>query len=89
MEKPTLSIIIATYNRSHLLRHAIQSVLRSTFQDWELLVIGDACTDDSEACVLAFNDARIRFHNLPHNVGEQSGPNNVGTSMARGILSPF
>jgi glycosyltransferase involved in cell wall biosynthesis len=81
---PTVSIITATYNRSSVLRHAISSVLRSTVRDWELLVIGDACTDDSEQVVSSFGDPRIRFVNLERNAGEQSGPNNHGGRLARG-----
>ena len=39
---PTVSVIIATYNRSRVLHHAIESVRRSHFSDWELIVVGDA-----------------------------------------------
>ena len=86
MSKPTpvISIIVATFNRSNILGFAIQSVLRNTFEDWELIVVGDACTDDTAEVVNAFNDARIRFINLEYNIGEQSGPNNVGFQQARG-----
>ncbi len=38
---------MAMYNRGNILRYAVESVIRSTFTDWELLVIGDACTDDT------------------------------------------
>src|SRR5262249_28181342 len=81
---PLVSIITATYNRSNVLQYTIASVLRATFADWELLVVGDACTDDTEEVVSAFHDPRIRFFNLAQNVGEQSGPNNAGCQYARG-----
>ena len=81
---PVVSIITATYNRSNVLAYAIRSVLWSTFPDWELLVIGDACTDDTEEVVASFDDPRIRFFNLERNIGEQSGPNNEGYRHARG-----
>lgn len=86
---PVVSVVIATYNRSNVLRHAIQSVIDSTFAEWELLVIGDHCTDDTAACVAAFNDRRIRFVDLPVNSGDQSGPNNVGVGLARGRYIAF
>ena len=73
-----------TYNRSNVLRYAIESVLAQTVSDWEMIVIGDACTDDTAEVVESFGDGRIRFHNLDQNVGEQSGPNNVGTSIPVG-----
>lgn len=83
-EAPTVSIITATYNASHVLRYAVRSVLESRFQDWELIVVGDHCTDDTEAVVAAFADDRIRFVNLPVNSGQQATPNNHGIAMARG-----
>src|SRR5438552_2111147 len=81
---PIVSIITATYNWSSVLRYAIQSVLWQTCQDFEHLIIGDACTDDSEAVVASFGDARLRWYNLPENSGSQSIPNNQGIEMARG-----
>jgi len=81
---PLVSVIVATYERSNVLRWTIESVRRSSFADWELLVIGDACTDDSAEVVASFQDPRISFTNLAHNFGEQSGPNNVGSRLARG-----
>ena len=79
-----VSVIIATFNWSAALRLAICSVLGQTLQDFEILVVGDACTDDSEAVVEAFGDARIRWLNLAQNAGSQHGPNNAGLDAARG-----
>jgi hypothetical protein len=81
---PLVSVIIATYNYSSVLRCAIQSVLGQTFRDFELLVIGDGSTDDSEGVAASFGDARIRWHNLARNSGYQAAPNNAGLKMARG-----
>lgn len=81
---PLVSVVTATYNRSNVLRLAIESVRWQTFRDWELWVIGDACTDDTAEVVASFADPRIHFFNLPENVGEQSGPNNEGLRRARG-----
>jgi hypothetical protein len=81
---PQVTVVIATYNRSGPLRHAISSVLAQTYRDFELLVVGDACTDDSEAVVRGFADPRVHWHNLPDNCGNQFGPNNHGLAQARG-----
>src|SRR5271166_2413327 len=62
----------------------VVSVILQTFTDWELLVMGDGCTDDSAEVVARFTDPRIRFVNLPERVGDQSGPNNEGARIARG-----
>ena len=68
---PLVSIVIATYNRSQVVAHAIDSVRRSTITDWELIVVGDHCTDDTEAVVAGFADPRITWVNLAQNAGEQ------------------
>ena len=81
---PTVSVIIATYNWSSVLRFAIESALQQTWRDFELLVVGDACTDDSAEVAASFGDPRIRWHNLPENSGNQFGPNNAGIALARG-----
>jgi len=81
---PRISVITATYNRPDVLRWAIESVRAQTFEDYEHVVVGDACTDHTEAVVASFDDPRIRFVNLAVNCGEQSGPNNAGFDLARG-----
>jgi GT2 family glycosyltransferase len=84
-----VSVVLATYNRRDILASAIESVRRQDFDDWELIVVGDCCTDDSADVVAGFGDDRIRFHNLRRNVGEQSGPNNVGVNLARSPILAF
>ncbi|HWW61934.1 MAG TPA: glycosyltransferase, partial [Thermoanaerobaculia bacterium] len=81
---PRVSVIIATWNWSAALRLAIRSVLAQTFDDFELLVIGDGCTDDSAAVVAAAKDPRVSWHNLGERGGSQAGPNNEGIRRARG-----
>ncbi len=83
-EAPLVSVVIATYNWSSVLRCAIASVLAQTYPRLELVVVGDGCTDDSEEVVASFGDERVRWHNLPENSGSQSTPNNVGIELARG-----
>ena len=86
MKIPTITVIIPTFNWSSVLPFSIGSVLRQTFTDFELLVVGDACTDDSEARVSAMGDRRVRWINLTTHTGHQSGPNNAGLREARGHL---
>lgn len=81
---PQVSVVIPTYNYSNVLRCALTSVLWQTFRDFEVLVVGDGCTDDSEQVVASFGDARIRWHNLPANTGNQVQPKNWGMRHARG-----
>jgi glycosyltransferase involved in cell wall biosynthesis len=83
-KSPLVTVIIPTYNWSAVLPYAINSVLRQTMADFELLVIGDGCTDDSETVVSSIRDPRLRWINLPSNTGHQAGPNNRGLAEARG-----
>lgn len=84
MTFPRVTVIIATYNWSTVLPYAIDSVLGQTMRDFELLVVGDGCTDDSEQVVAGIKDPRVRWINLPENTGHQTGPNNRGLQEARG-----
>ena len=84
MQTPSVTIIIATYNLSSALRYTIPSALQQTHDDFEMLVIGDACTDDSGDVVRSFGDRRVQWINLPERAGSQYGPNNAGLERARG-----
>src|SRR5256714_13138994 len=86
---PRVTVIIATYNWSSVLPYSIGSVLRQTFTDFELLVVGDGCTDDSEQVVAAIGDPRVRWINLPANHRQQSAPNNEGLRQARGEIIAY
>jgi len=81
---PQVSIVTATYNWSNVLRCAIESALLQTFDDFEMLVVGDGCTDDSADVVASFRDPRLRWSNLAVNSGSQAAPNNHGAVLARG-----
>ena len=84
-----ISIVIATYNRSNVLRYAIETVLFQSYKNWELIIVGDCCTDDTDEVIGSFQHDRIRFINLEKNIGEQSGPNNHGVSSANGSFIAF
>jgi glycosyltransferase involved in cell wall biosynthesis len=88
-QAPLVTVIIQAYNRSNILGYVIRTVLAQTESDWELLVIGDGCTDDTADVVATFSDPRIRFCNLEPRVGDQSGPNNEGIRQARGRYIAF
>ncbi|HVE73382.1 MAG TPA: glycosyltransferase family 2 protein [Thermoanaerobaculia bacterium] len=85
---PRVTVIIPTYNWSTVLPFSIGSVLAQTFTDFELLVIGDGCTDDSETVVRAIGDPRVQWINIAR-TGHQSGPNNEGLRRARGEIIAY
>jgi glycosyltransferase involved in cell wall biosynthesis len=52
---------MSVYNGEKFLRAAIDSVLKQTLQDWELIVIDDASTDSTLSILASYRDARIRI----------------------------
>ena len=86
---PKVTIIMATYNWSSVLPYSIGSALQQDFGHFELLVVGDGCTDDSAEVVEAIGDPRVRWINLPRNHGHQWAPNNEGLRQARGELIAY
>lgn len=80
---PRVTVVMATYNWSSVLPYSIASALEQSFTDFELLVVGDGCTDDSEQVVRGVGDPRVQWINIPRH-GHQSGPNNEGIRRARG-----
>jgi glycosyltransferase involved in cell wall biosynthesis len=65
------------YNAAPFLRQALDSILGQTYTDFELLLINDGSTDDSEAIIKTYTDARIRYFHQP-NAG-------VAATLNRGI----
>jgi glycosyltransferase involved in cell wall biosynthesis len=86
---PHVTVIIPTYNWATVLPFSIGSVLDQTYRDFELFVIGDGCTDESERIVGGIDDARVHWHNLAVNTAHQSGPNNEGLRRASGEIIAY
>jgi glycosyltransferase involved in cell wall biosynthesis len=81
---PTFSVVVATYDRGAHIRPTLHSVLEQTFRDFELIVVGDGCNDDTMDVVRAVGSAQISTYELPANSGSQSAPNNLGVARSRG-----
>lgn len=90
MKNPTVSVIIPTYNRAHLVGRAIQSVLNQTYQDFEIIVIDDGSTDNTEDIIREFQktDKRIKYIKHEKNKGG-SAARNTGIKAARGEYIAF
>ena len=85
---PEFSVIIPTFNRAHVLPRAIDSVLRQSHGDFELLVVDDGSTDGTAQCIASYRDARIRYIRHEHNRG-QNPALNTGLEAARGTFVSF
>jgi glycosyltransferase involved in cell wall biosynthesis len=83
---PLVTAVIPTYNWSSVLGCSIASALDQTVAELELLVVGDACTDDTAEVMASFaaTDRRVRWINLERHGGSQVGPNNEALRQARG-----
>ncbi len=84
---PRISIILPTHNRVELLSRAIQSVISQTYQQWELIVINDASTDETSNILKAWQekDARIRvITNAVNRYPDISGILNRGIDSSQG-----
>jgi glycosyltransferase involved in cell wall biosynthesis len=94
--EPLVTVRIPTLNRSELLiERALPSIIRQTYEHFEVIVVGDGCTDDTAASVERFGDQRVRFVNLPFQFPYPSDPEdrwlvagtqalNLGADLARG-----
>jgi len=85
---PFFSIILPTYNRASFLPRAIDSVLSQSYEDFELLIIDDASTDNTQACVLQYSDSRICYLKNETNQ-ERCRSRNRGIQMAQGTYICF
>jgi glycosyltransferase involved in cell wall biosynthesis len=86
---PAVSILLPTHNRPEVLDYAIQSVLAQTFADFELLVSGDGCTDQTAKVVRSFKDARVQWFDLPKAPNFGYANLNTVASRTRGGLIAF
>lgn len=80
---PIFSVIIATYRRQHLLPRAINSVLKQTFTDFELIIVDDSSPDQTMEVVAGFTDTRIKYIRREVNGGCPAAKN-TGIRAARG-----
>lgn len=87
-EDNLVSAIIPTYNRSHLLRRSISSVLNQTHKSIECIVVDDCSTDDTERLISSMSDDRIRYIRMPINSGACAA-RNEGILAAKGKYIAF
>lgn len=80
-----VSIIMRTYNRAYVLGEAIESALRQTYSDFEIIVVDDGSVDDTSEIVRQFQSDKIRYIRHDRNRGV-SAAGNTGISAARGSL---
>ncbi|RKS17518.1 glycosyltransferase involved in cell wall biosynthesis [Flavobacterium endophyticum] len=84
---PLFSVIVPLYNKEKSIQNTLKSALDQTFTDFEIIIINDGSTDQSESKALAINDSRIRLFST-ENQGV-SAARNYGIAKASGTLIAF
>ncbi|HEX9804395.1 MAG TPA: glycosyltransferase family A protein [Candidatus Dojkabacteria bacterium] len=88
--KAKFTVILPTHNRSDILPFAIESVLYQTEQNFELLIVGDGCTDNTSAVVQEYlKDERIKWFDLPKASGFGYANRNKVFKKAKGKYIAF
>ena len=64
-----VSIIMPSYNTARFLPETIGSVLAQTYENWELIIVDDCSTDETDAIVASIKDDRIRYYKNQRNSG--------------------
>jgi glycosyltransferase involved in cell wall biosynthesis len=84
MNAPFFSIVIPTYNRAHILSRSIDSVLSQIYQDFELVIVDNGSTDNTQQWMdSTYQDDRLIYH-YQDGSGSPASPRNKGMSLAKG-----
>jgi glycosyltransferase involved in cell wall biosynthesis len=77
IKEPLVSILMTAYNREKYIGFAIESVLASSYKNWELIIVDDGSTDEtvSVASAIAQMDSRIRIYKNAVNIGDYPNRN--------------
>lgn len=75
MQNPLVSIVIPTYNRTSFLKLTLESVIRQTFQDFEIIIVDDGTPNDDNQ-ILCKPIEKVKFIKIT-NSGGLAKPRNV------------
>ncbi len=83
-----ISVILPTYNHANFLKNAISSVIEQEYKNWELIIVDNHSTDDTDEVIISFNDKRIRYFKI-HNNGVIAASRNLGILNSNGDWIAF
>lgn len=83
-----VSVIIPTYNRSEMLKKALGSVLHQTYQNFEVIIIDNNSSDDTDNMVMSFDDERVKLLKINNN-GIIAASRNLGINHSKGKWIAF
>lgn len=64
-----VSVIMPSWNTDRFIANSIQSVINQTYQNWELIIVDDCSTDNTDSVVASFSDKRIKYLKNEKNCG--------------------
>lgn len=82
-----ISVMMPVYNAGKFLQESIVSVLHQTEQNFELIIVNDGSTDNSENIILSFSDPRIKYFNQKH--GGSAAARNTALNHVKGDFVVF
>ena len=85
--QPLVSIITPAYNAEKYIKETIESVLGQTYKNWELIVVNDGSTDDTEEIIRSFDDPRVVL--LSQKNSGVSSARNLGIQSSKGEYITF
>lgn len=86
-ERPVVSIIVPAYNAERFIARSLQSALRQTYRDIEVIVVDDGSTDGTRDIVQSYDDPRIVYRYQENQ--NQSAARNHGIAVSRGTYVTF
>jgi glycosyltransferase involved in cell wall biosynthesis len=88
-DSPLVSVILCTYNRAHLVKRAIASVLTQSYRNWELIIIDDGSADDTGQVVMPVVKSDPRIMYFYHANQGLARSRNIGITLASGAYTTF
>lgn len=88
---PEFSIVMPAYNVEKYISEAIESVIHQSFQDWELIIVDDASTDNTVQIIQKYLhiDDRIKLYILPKNTGSVYIPRKEAILKSKGKMIAY
>ena len=86
--RPYFSVVIPTFNRAHSIEKAIESIFLQSFQDFEIIIVDDASTDNTSEVVAAISHPKLKYFRNNSNQ-ERCITRNKGISLAEGKYIAF
>lgn len=88
MKEELISVIMPTYNRGYIIENAINSIINQTYKNFELIIVDDFSTDNTDEIVNSYKDSRIKYIKLEKNSGANFA-RNIGLKNAHGRYITF